>query len=424
MIFSQKSKLYLNSEDKHIVDMMSFHSARLYNHCLYTIKQYYELNNTYIPFKDQYHIVKTNENYNLLITDSSGQISRIVDKNFKSFFSLLKLKQKGKYSPEVKTPNFLKKTEGWSIFVSGRSARIKKGKVYVGISEKFREKYNITKKDIIFNLPKNLDIKKLQQLQIKPIYGGKEYEILFCYEKPNEIKGLDNNSYLGLDCGLDNLLGAYDQKNGKSFIINGKPLKSINQHFNKKKAYLQSKYELNKLKDKNTKKFIKLSEKRKNKINDYFNKSVNTIVKYCIKNDINNVVIGNFKGIKQEINTGKKNNQNFVSIPFGILKRKLEAKCNYYGINYILQEESYTSKCSSLDLESVKKHEEYVGKRIKRGLFRTKNNVKINADINGACNIIRKYKSKSGGDLSPTDVSGVVNHPVRINPTKMNLNIR
>ena len=93
-------------------------------------------------------------------------------------------------------------------------------------------------------------------------------------------------------------------------------------------------------------------------------------------------------------------------------------------INYILQEESYTSKCSSLDLESVKKHEEYVGKRIKRGLFRTKNNVKINADINGACNIIRKYKSKSGGDLSPTDVSGVVNHPVRINPTKMNLNIR
>ena len=168
---------------------------------------------------------------------------------------------------------------------------------------------------------KNLDIKKLQQLQIKPIYGGKEYEILFCYEKPNEIKGLDNNSYLGLDCGLDNLLGAYDQKNGKSFIINGKPLKSINQHFNKKKAYLQSKYELNKLKDKNTKKFIKLSEKRKNKINDYFNKSVNTIVKYCIKNDINNVVIGNFKGIKQEINTGKKNNQNFVSIPFGILKR-------------------------------------------------------------------------------------------------------
>ena len=144
------------------------------------------------------------------------------------------------------------------------------------------------------------------------------------------------------------------------------------------------------------------------------------MVKYCLKNDIGNVVIGDFKGIKQEINTGKKNNQNFVSIPYGILKRKLESKCQFYGINYILQEESYTSKCSSLDLEKVVKHENYVGKRIKRGLFRTKEGKLVNADVNGACNIIRKYKSKSGSDLSDTDVSGVINHPVRINPTKSN----
>lgn len=418
MILTQKNKLYLNEIDKFIIDKLSYHSARLYNSCIYIIKDYFQKNNSYLNYNEQYHQVKLNEHYNILITDSSQQIHRIVDRNFKSFLSLLKLKNKGKYSSSVKVPNYLKKDSGWSIFVAGRSARIKDNKVYVGLSKTFREKYNIKQKDIIFDLPKNINVNKLQQLQIKPLYGGKEYEILFCYEKENNIKKLDKNEFLSIDCGLDNLLTTYDTKNKKSFIINGKPLKSINQHYNKTKAKLQSKYEKNKIKDKNTKKIIKLSEKRKNVINNYFNQTVNKVIKYCLKNNIGNIVIGDFKEIKKEINTGKVNNQNFVSIPYGILKRKLEAKCNYYGINYVLQEESYTSKCSSLDLEPIKKHENYMGKRIKRGLFRTKNNILINADLNGAINILRKYKSKSDGDLSLTDVSGAINHPVRINPTK------
>lgn len=419
MILVQKNKLYLNDNDKFIVDKLSFHSARLYNSCVYNIRQYYFNNNTYLQFKDQYHQITADDNFTILINDSSQQVLRMVDKNFRSFFSLLKLKQKGKYSSPVKIPNYLPKEQGWSIFIAGRSARIKNGKVYVGLTKKFRELYNISKKDIIFNLPKNLsNVKQLQQLQIKPLYGGKEYDILFCYEKDNDIKQLANDSYLGLDCGLDNLLTGYNIKNKQSFIIDGKPLKSINQHFNKQKSKQQSTYEKNKLKDKNTKKTIKLSEKRNNRINDYLNQTVNKVVKYCIKNDIGNIVIGDFKGIKQEINIGKVNNQNFVSIPYGILKRKLEAKCNYFGIAYILQEESYTSKCSSLDLEKIQKHDDYMGKRIKRGLYKTNKGIYINADVNGACNIIRKYKSKSGSDLSDTDVSGVINHPVRINPTK------
>jgi IS605 OrfB family transposase len=418
MILTQKNKLYLNENDKFIIDKLSYHSARLYNSCIYIIKEYFEKNNFYLNYNEQYHQVKFNEHYNILITDSSQQIHRIVDRNFKSFFSLLKLKNKGKYSNPIKTPNYIDNNMGWSIFVAGRSARIKNNKIYVGLSKTFREKYDIKQKDIIFDLPKNINVKKLQQLQIKPLYGGKEYEILFSYEKENDIKQLDKNQFLSIDCGLNNLLTTYDTKNKKSFIINGKPLKSINQHYNKTKAKLQSEYERNKIKDKNTKKFIKLSEKRKNVINNYFNQTVNKLIKYCLTNNIGNVVIGDFKEIKKEINTGKVNNQNFVSIPYGILKRKLETKCIYYGINYALQEESYTSKCSSLDLESIKKNENYMGKRIKRGLFRTKNNILINADVNGAINILRKYKSKSDKDLSFTDVSGAINHPVRINPTK------
>lgn len=418
MILTQKNKLHLSDEDKHIVDMLSFHSARLYNSCVYNIRQHYFNNNSFLSFKEQYHQITSDENFSILINDSSQQVLRMVDKNFKSFFSLLKLKRKGKYSNSINIPNYLDKEKGWSIFVQGRSARVKNDKVYVGLTKKFRELYNVDKKDLVFDMPPNLDVTKLQQLQIKPIYSGKGYEILFCYEKENDIKSLNKSEFLSIDCGLDNLLTTYDTKNSKSFIIDGKPLKSINQHYNKIKGKLQSVYEVNKVKDKNTNKFIKLSEKRKNVINNYFNQTTNKIVKYCLANEIGNIVIGDFKGIKQEINIGKKNNQNFVSIPYGILKRKLEAKCNYYGINYILQEESYTSKCSVLDLEKVCKHENYVGKRIKRGLFRSSNGSIINSDVNGAVNILRKYKCKSGEDLSFTDVSGAINHPVRINPTK------
>ncbi len=419
MILTLKNNLVLNENDKFIVDKLSFHSARLYNSCNYVIKEYFKLNNTYLNYNEQYHIIKDNEHYGYLITDSAQQIHRIVDRNFKSFFSLLKLKNKGKYSADVKVPNYLRKEDGWSIFVAGRSARVKGNKVYIGLTKKFRELYNITQKDLILDLPTNLNITKLQQLQIKPTYGGKHYEMLFCYEKPNETKQLNKNNYITLDCGLDNLVTSYDTVNHKSFIFDGKPLKSMNQHYNKRKAKLQSAYELNKIKDKNTKKFIKLSEYRKNHINNYLNNTVSKLVNYCVNNNIGTLVIGDFKGIKQEINLGSKNNQNFVSIPFGILKRKLEAKCNYYGIDYILQEESYTSKCSALDLEEISKHEEYLGKRIKRGLFKTSEGILIHADVNGCINILRKYlKSKSGGDLSLTDVSGAINHPVRINPTK------
>lgn len=418
MILTQKYKIKLNEEEKFIIDKLSYHSARLYNTCVYNIRQYYFNNNSYLNYVDQYHLIKDDVNYKLLITDSAQQTHRLVDRNFKSFFSLLKLKQKGKYSSSVNIPSYLDKDSGWSVLVAGRSSRVKDGKIHMGLSKQFREEYNVLKRDIIFNLPKNIKTNKLQQLQIKPIYGGKEYELIITYITEDNVKKLNHDNTLGIDCGLDNLLTSYDTKNKSSFIIDGKPLKSVNHHYNKEKARLQSEYEKNKLKDKNTKKFIKLCEYRKNYINNYFNQSVNKIVKYCINNDIGTIVIGDFKGMKNEINIGKVNNQNFVSVPFGILKRKLEAKCEYYGINYVLQEESYTSKCSSLDLEKIEKHEEYLGKRIKRGLFRTKKGKLINADVNGACNILRKYKSKSDGDLSLTDVSGVINHPVRINPTK------
>ncbi len=159
-----------------------------------------------------------------------------------------------------------------------------------------------------------------------------------------------------------------------------------------------------------------LSRKRYNKINNYFNLAVKYITDYTISKNAGSIVIGDFSDIKRNINIGKKNNQNFVTIPYGIFKRKLQSRCEQLGINYYLQEESYTSKCSYLDNEPIKKHDTYKGKRVKRGLFRTSQGYLINADVNGSANILVKFLISNGQHQHQVVANryGCVNHPPRL----------
>jgi putative transposase len=175
-------------------------------------------------------------------------------------------------------------------------------------------------------------------------------------------------------------------------IINGKPLKSINQHYNKQKAHLQSILETtNKhTNQKSSKRIQSITNNRNNKIKDFLHKASRYIVNHAVSNQINTIVIGYNKGWKQEINIGSKNNQNFVSIPFHTFLTQLQYKTKLEGINVVVHEESYTSKCSFLDNEPLKKHDAYLGKRVKRGLFCSSSGKKINADVNGSLNILRK----------------------------------
>jgi len=198
--------------------------------------------------------------------------------------------------------------------------------------------------------------------------------------------------------GLNNLMTCYDTKNNNSLIVNGKPVKSINQFYNKKRAYIQSKLIKNHNKY-NSNRLNNLTLKRNNKIQDYLHKSSRFIVNYCVKNDISNLVVGYNKEWKQEINIGKRNNQNFINLPHYKMLYMLEYKCKLEGINFIQNEESYTSKCSALDLETLNKHDNYLGKRVKRGLFITSKGIKINADLNGALNILRKVAPDKGQDF-------------------------
>lgn len=184
--------------------------------------------------------------------------------------------------------------------------------------------------------------------------------------------------------------------NGKAFIVDGKKLKSINQWANKENSRLQGIKDKQKIKG-TTNCQKKLWSKRSNKVNDYLNKSVKVIINYCLKNDIGTIVIGYNTNIQKDINLGKKNNQNFVNIPIGSLKKALIYQSERYDINLIEQEESYTSKSDFLVDDDIPVYNTvdnisytFSGKRISRGQYKSATGIILNADINGSLNIMRK----------------------------------
>ena len=214
------------------------------------------------------------------------------------------------------------------------------------------------------------------------LIAQKDRVVSYCMAKE------DNGIYAGIDIGLNNL-ATIGFNNGKGLIINGRPLKSINQYYNKKKSELSSELE-RRNKSKNSKRLNRLTTKRNNKVKDYLHKASTMLVNQLISNNVCKVVIGKNDGWKKEINIGKRNNQNFVNIPHAVFIEMVCYKCKLNGIEVVLREESYTSKCSFIDNEPIKKHDSYAGRRVKRGLFRSENGTFINADLNGALNILRK----------------------------------
>lgn len=221
-----------------------------------------------------------------------------------------------------------------------------------------------------------------------------------------------------MDLGLNNLATCFDSTSGASFILDGRYLKAVNQWYNKQKAKLQSILDhQTQYPGQQSHRLMRLSRRREWRINDSFNRVAKYITDYCVSQGIGTLVVGNFLDSKQEINLGKKTNQNFVSIPYGKLLRKLKSKCGQLGIAFDETEESYTSKCSFLDGEAVQKQDQYAGKRIRRGLFRTAQGWLVNADVNGAANILAKF-------LASTDrlaelirervVQGFVTNPARV----------
>ena len=385
-------------------------AKNLKNQAIYNVRQHYFNNKKYLSYSENYKMLKNSENYKKLNSNMAQQILKEVDESFKSFFALLKLAKNGQYNGKIKLPNYLDK-DGFTTLVIG-FVRLKDDMLIVPYSNSFRK----THKEIAIKLPPVLKGKKIKEIRIIPKQHSRYFEIQYTYEVKEVQRELNKENVLGIDLGIDNLCTCVINT-GASFIIDGRKLKSINQYYNKINAKLQSIKDKQKI-ERTTLRQKRITRKRNNRINDYLSKAARTIVNYCLNNDIGKLVLGYNEDFQRNSNIGSINNQNFVNIPYGKLRDKLIYLCKLYGIEFKLQEESYTSKASFFDGDEIPIYDkenlqEYIfsGKRIKRGLYQTSTGKLINADCNGALNILRKSKVV---DLSVLYNRGELNTPKRI----------
>ena len=385
-------------------------AKNLTNEALYNIRQHYFDTGSYLNYYDNYRLVKNSPNYKMLNSNIAQQIIKEVDGSFKSFFSLLKLAKDGKYAfKDCRIPHYLPKN-GYAALVIGY-VRIKNHQLILPYSNAFKK----THSPIKIQLPPILADKQIKQIRIIPKSNAGFFEIQYTYKAECLNGSLDINNALSLDFGVDNLITAVSST-GRSFIIDGKRLKSINQWYNKENARLQS------IKDKQhfkgtTKRQHYLTANRNNKVNDYISKAAKKTVDYCINHNIGTLIAGYNQTFQRSSHIGKRNNQMFVGIPFARLLSKLEYLCQLNDIRFIKQEESYTSKASFWDkdelpvYDTAKKSYHFSGKRIHRGLYQTSSGKVLNADVNGALNIMRKCNVVS---LETLYNRGDVDTPIRI----------
>jgi len=375
---------------------MCRYSNNLYNVALYNIRQYFFNEKKYLTYENNYHECKRNENYTLLQAGISQQIMRVVDRSFKSFFNLLKKCKSGDYHyQDVKLPHYRKKGGMFALILSINAILIKDGFLKIPMSRAFRSLHPEVE-DILIRFPKRLSDKKIKEVRILPINNGQFFKIQYVYEVSQEICELNKNNALSIDLGVDNLATCVSTV-GMSFLIDGRKIKSINHRWNKEKARLQSIAKKQGMYQ--TSRICKITEKRNNQVNDTIKKSARYIINYCIENDIGTLVVGYNPDFKRFSDIGKTNNQNFTQLPFGAFRHQLSFLCWKYGIDYIEQEESYTSKSSFLDRDILPVYDTkhsyngaFSGKRVCRGLYKSKNGTVINADVNGSANIMRKCK--------------------------------
>ena len=404
---------HLTKEEYNILRELCRISKNLTNQTIYNVKQYYLKEKQYLRYEANYHELKNSKNYKLLNSNMAQQILKDVDSMFKSFFALIKLAKQGKYNfKHIHLPKYLPKNGYSNLIIS--QIRIKNDNILtIPFSNTFKENHKVK---IHIKIPKVLENKKIKEIQIIPKFNARFFEIQYIYEVQEKNINLNKNNALAIDLGVNNLCTCVTNT-GKSFIVDGKKLKSINQFYNKRNAKLQSIKDKQNIKEQTKQQYL-ISRKRKNRVDDYINKTCKYIINYCLSNDIGNLVIGYNQSFQNKTNLGKKNNQIFTQLPFGKIREKLEYLCKMYNVNYILQEESYTSKASFFDNDNLPIYNadnpqtyEFSGERIKRGLYQTKNNYIFNADCNGALNILRKSKVV---DLSVLYNRGELDTPKRI----------
>ncbi|EJW13797.1 transposase [Paenibacillus alvei] len=403
---------HLSKKDYVSIRKLAHVAKNLANEALYNVRQYYFQEGEYLNYQKNYALLKNSPNYKTLNSNMAQQILKEVDGSFKSFFGLLKLAKKGKYNiKDVQLPHYLPK-DGYTTLVIG-FVRLNGNKLVLPYSNQFKKEHS----KVVITIPPILLDKKIKEIRIIPKANARFFEIQYTYEVQEEQRNLNKKKALAVDLGINNLATCVSST-GESFIIDGRRLKSINQWFNKQNSRLQSIKDKQRFGKRTTKRQNAIACDRNNKVNDYMAKSARYIINYCLEHDIGTLVLGYNETFQRNSNIGKVNNQNFVNIPFGKLHQKLKYLCQLYGITFVKQEESYTSKASFFDKDIMPTYNaddpvdyEFSGSRIKRGLYQTSAGTTLNADVNGALNILRKSNVVS---LSGLYDRGEVDTPIRI----------
>lgn len=380
-------------------DDLCFKSKNLYNYANYIQRQKFINGEKIYKYNELTFELKHSEVFKDLGSNSAQHILKLLCRDWKSFLVSVKdySKNPSKYLGKPKLPKYKKKDGRHICVLTNMQSQIKDGYLYFAFT-RLKPYNNLFKVNF-----------QGKHLQTRIIPRGNVYILEIVHEKEVPDTKEESNRILGIDLGVNNLATCVNNIGAKPIVINGKVLKSINQYYNKKLALLKS--DLKKRHNKDwSNKLGKLQRKRDNKVDYHLHCSSKIIIDQCIENNIGTIIVGLNKTWKQESSMNKKNNQNFISIPYDKFISQITYKAQDVGIKVITTEESYTSGCSFLDGEEISKETYNKKRRIHRGLFVSNKDIKINADCNGAYNIIRKVVPEAFAN----GIEGVDLHPIRV----------
>jgi putative transposase len=380
-----------------LIDTAAFAAKNLYNAANYRVRQSFIHTGVYLTYHEIYHQMKATEQYQALPRKVSQQVLMLIDRNWKSFFAAMAVYRDdpSAFTGEPGIPKYLDKIKGRAALVYTVQA----------LSRSALAQQVIKPSGLAIEVKTNQT--RIAQVRIVPRSGFYVIEVI--YEQDVVPAAVDLNLVAGVDIGLNNLAAITSNKPGfVPILVNGRPLKHINQFYNKRKAHLQAK--LGQVGS--TCLMECLTTRRNRQITHYLHTHSRRIIDMLVREGIGVLIIGKNDGWKQRITLGRRTNQNFVQVPHARFIEMLQYKAALVGIEVRIINESHTSKCSFLDSEPIEHHDRYLGRRTQRGMFRTANGRRINADVNGAYNIIRKAIPNAFGN----GIGGVVVHPVGIAP--------
>lgn len=401
---TQKQRLRnLSTKQVKILRQLCSYSASLYNIALKNIKNSWQKDNVkLVSYHTNCQLCIDCEEYRMLNSRFAQQTLKQASLNFSSFVGLINKYSKGDYhrKGKINFPSF--QGEYYDLILRGNNIMSdmskRRGWYKIPLSGYYKQKTGVKTDWIKVPIPTNLLNKQLKQIRIVPKNQGRDFILYYNYlENKKKTPEFSIENCMGIDLGVSNFATCVFSNDIRPFIIDGKRMKSINQYWKKEDAKCLSLLKKQHL-DIHSKKRYRLAERRNNQIDAIIKSACQYVISQCLENNITTIIVGHNKGIKQEMNFDKVNAQNFKYLPYTKFMSQLRFLCDKMGINYVEQEESYTSKSSFIDSDILPMmptdynwNDNFTGKRVHRGLYQSKEGILINADVNGAYNIIRKY---------------------------------